>query len=159
MSYAEKLKDPRWQKKRLEILEAAGWKCEFLGVGLCNSGDNATLHVHHKCYKRNTDPWDYPSFVYSVLCDDCHKWVQGAMEEVHLCIARNSNLFWLLDAISRKSKDKDTENFSRSLSVAISLGVELGDVARIVEPLTSIAETSFTQGLNKSKPNNDEAIH
>ncbi len=26
--YLEKLKDPRWQKKRLAVMERAGWKCQ-----------------------------------------------------------------------------------------------------------------------------------
>ena len=30
-TYLEKLKDPRWQKKRLEILERDGWKCMACG--------------------------------------------------------------------------------------------------------------------------------
>lgn len=29
MSYAEQLKDPRWQKKRLEILNRDEWKCTW----------------------------------------------------------------------------------------------------------------------------------
>jgi len=28
-TYAEKLKDPRWQKKRLERLDLAEWECEI----------------------------------------------------------------------------------------------------------------------------------
>jgi hypothetical protein len=27
MSYGDLLRDPRWQKKRLEMLDAAEWKC------------------------------------------------------------------------------------------------------------------------------------
>ncbi len=29
--YWQKLQDPRWQRKRLEILNRAGWKCEKCG--------------------------------------------------------------------------------------------------------------------------------
>ena len=40
-SYKKLLKDPRWQKKRLKVLERAGWACE-------ECGDTKTeLHVHH----------------------------------------------------------------------------------------------------------------
>jgi hypothetical protein len=31
MSYADLLKDRRWQKKRLEVLDAADLKCESCG--------------------------------------------------------------------------------------------------------------------------------
>jgi len=33
-SYSEKLRDPRWQKKRLELLESAGWKISGMEMGL-----------------------------------------------------------------------------------------------------------------------------
>ena len=43
-SYKKLLKDPRWQKKRLKVLERAGWACE-------ECGDTKTeLHVHHTFY-------------------------------------------------------------------------------------------------------------
>ena len=67
MTYSEKLKDPRWQKKRLHILGRDEFKCR-----LCND-DKTTLHVHHKYYKPDTDPWDYEDVDYITLCDPCHK--------------------------------------------------------------------------------------
>ena len=63
-AYSEKLKDPRWQKKRLEVLEARGWECE-----LCQE-TKKTLHVHHDHYRG--DPWDVPEIALFVLCEDCH---------------------------------------------------------------------------------------
>ena len=67
MKYSDKLKDPRWQKKRLEILEERKWLCESCGDG------KKTLHVHHKYYDYDKDPWDYQSQAYSVLCEECHE--------------------------------------------------------------------------------------
>ena len=67
MTYSEKLKDPRWQKKRLEILDEAGFECENCG------NTEKTLHVHHKFYERNKNPWDYDTIDLSVFCTDCHK--------------------------------------------------------------------------------------
>ena len=66
MTYAEKLKDPRWQKKRLQLFEAAGWACES-----CETKE-VTLHVHHKYYRKGASPWDYPDDALQVLCKDCH---------------------------------------------------------------------------------------
>lgn len=66
-TYAEKLKDPRWQKKRLQVLEAAGWECVNCGSG------TKTLHVHHGYYMRGREPWDYPDTALHCLCEDCHK--------------------------------------------------------------------------------------
>jgi len=42
MTYAEKLRDPRWQRRRLEKLDAADFHCESCGDG------ESTLHVHHR---------------------------------------------------------------------------------------------------------------
>ena len=54
--YQTKLKDPRWQKKRLEILNRDKWAC-----CACLSTEE-TLVVHHKDYISNTEPWDYPDY-------------------------------------------------------------------------------------------------
>lgn len=94
MTYAEKLKDPRWQKRRLELLEAAKWQCED-----CRSKTN-TLHVHHGCYIRATDPWDYPDDVMHVLCESCHDMTQGWLENLHVQIGRlNTNQIVVLGGL------------------------------------------------------------
>lgn len=64
-SYSEKLKDPRWQKRRLQELERAGWACEW-----CSS-TSKTLHVHHWLYRG--EPWEALDETLSVLCEDCHR--------------------------------------------------------------------------------------
>lgn len=66
MTYAEKLRHPLWQKKRLHILERDGWKCRSCGTGEKN------LQVHHVIYSR-IDPWQYDDAVLQTLCEDCHK--------------------------------------------------------------------------------------
>jgi hypothetical protein len=52
MSYADLLKDPRWQKKRLEVLESNGWACEACGSA------TKTLHVHCALAKEESDAMD-----------------------------------------------------------------------------------------------------
>ena len=65
--YSEKLKDPRWQKKQLEVMERDGWECT-------NCGDKEkTLHVHHKKYLKGKDPWDYDNDLLETLCEPCHE--------------------------------------------------------------------------------------
>lgn len=70
MNYSEKLKDPRWQKKRLEILSRDSFMCF-----LC-SDETTTLHIHHEEYFSKTDPWDYPSEKLTTLCEHCHAVVE-----------------------------------------------------------------------------------
>lgn len=65
-AYWEKLKDPQWQKKRLEALQRADFACE-----LCGDSEN-TLHVHHKEYFKGRDPWEYDLDQLAVLCEACH---------------------------------------------------------------------------------------
>lgn len=64
MKYSEKLSDPRWQKKRLKILERDGFKCCF-----CDDKET-TLHVHHKKY--NGQPWEAKNKDLETLCEHCH---------------------------------------------------------------------------------------
>ncbi len=66
MTYSEKLKDPRWQKKRLEILERDNWTCLW-----CGHKDD-TLHVHHVEYIKGKEPWDYDDAYYQTTCNICH---------------------------------------------------------------------------------------
>jgi hypothetical protein len=65
-SYSEKLKDPRWQKKRLEILSRDNFSCLICG------DSESTLHVHHRYYINGREPWDYNDNLLATLCDSCH---------------------------------------------------------------------------------------
>ena len=66
MSYSQKLKDPRWQKKRLLILNRDKFTCQEC------ADDESTLHVHHIYYEPGNDPWDYPDYALVTLCESCH---------------------------------------------------------------------------------------
>jgi hypothetical protein len=66
MTYADKLKDPRWQKKRLEIYQRDDFECQRC------FDKGSTLVVHHKWYTKGDDPWSYPDTCYITLCEDCH---------------------------------------------------------------------------------------
>lgn len=64
-TYSELLKDPRWQKKRLEILERDNWMCQH-----CRSTDKM-LHVHH--IKYSGFPWEAEDKFLITLCEECHE--------------------------------------------------------------------------------------
>ena len=66
MTYKDKLRDPRWQKKRLQIFTRDNWTCLS-----CGSKDK-NLQVHHIVYSK-LDPWDYPDHLCQTLCDECHE--------------------------------------------------------------------------------------
>lgn len=67
MTYAEQLLHPKWQRKRLEILERADFKCEECGDA------ERTLHVHHKQYVKGRKAWEYEGSELRALCEGCHK--------------------------------------------------------------------------------------
>lgn len=67
MSYAEDLKHPKWQRKRLEIMQRDEWQCTG-----CES-DDKPLHVHHRRYIPGRKPWEYADEDLVTLCKDCHQ--------------------------------------------------------------------------------------
>ena len=106
-AYQAKLKDPRWQKKRLEILNRDDWACS-----LCHSKVD-TLTVHHKDYILNTEPWDYPDDYLLTLCEDCHE-KEGGREVLEKSILRHlrirfplNQLFILDDGLSLITKNNN----------------------------------------------------
>jgi len=66
MKYSDKLKDPRWQKKRLEILSRDEFTCQH-----CGSKEN-TLHIHHTYYGKGLEPWEAEDRWLITLCEFCH---------------------------------------------------------------------------------------
>jgi hypothetical protein len=65
-NYSELLKDPRWQRKRLEILNRDNWFCQAC------ADNESTLHVHHIKYTSRL-PWETPDNLLVTLCESCHK--------------------------------------------------------------------------------------
>ncbi len=80
--YAEKLKDPRWQRKRLTILARDEFTCRDCG------SEDKTLHVHHCLYRNNLDPWDYRDEELRTLCEECHQKRASIEHDVKLEFAR-----------------------------------------------------------------------
>jgi 5-methylcytosine-specific restriction endonuclease McrA len=75
--YQERLKDPRWQRKRLAALERAEWSCEA-----CRTKE-VNLQVHHGYYDREAPPWEYPERALFVLCDTCHERAEAIRADVY----------------------------------------------------------------------------
>lgn len=64
-TYYEKLQDPRWQRRRLEIMQRDRFRCLA-----CGDSKN-TLNVHHMAY--HSQPWLTPNDLLETLCVKCHK--------------------------------------------------------------------------------------
>jgi len=72
--YSEKLKHPKWQRKRLEIMNRDNFTCQKCG------DTETTLHVHHLEYNDFDEPWKISNKKLITLCEDCHGEVEGLKE-------------------------------------------------------------------------------
>lgn len=67
MNYIDQLKNPKWQKKRLEVFSRDNFSCAHC------SNEEETLHVHHKKYLKNKMAWESPLEDLVTVCESCHK--------------------------------------------------------------------------------------
>jgi hypothetical protein len=73
-NYSEKLQDPRWQRKRLEIMNRDNFTCKICGSKV------KTLNVHHWRYTAGKEPWEYPENLLITVCNDCHKFLHLTLD-------------------------------------------------------------------------------
>lgn len=85
-TYAEKLLDPRWQRRRLEIFESSEFTCDECG------DKKKTLHVHHLLYRKGANPWEYDDSELQCLCCDCHLKAEERRMELLSWITRYSHI-------------------------------------------------------------------
>ena len=79
-TYSEKLKDPRWQRRRLEIFKKADFTCESCGA------TDKTLCVHHDLYLMGHEPWDYDDIILRCFCEECHEYTHNLKRLVTLMV-------------------------------------------------------------------------
>lgn len=72
-TYSDKLKNPRWQKKRLEIMQRDNFACKLYG------DTESTLAIHHLKY--SGDPWDAPNKDLITVCEGCHALIPSMRRE------------------------------------------------------------------------------
>lgn len=73
-TYSDKLKSPKWQKKRLEILQRDDFTCKICG------DKDTTLNIHHLKYLLN--PWDVDNKYLVTVCEHCHKIIESYKNEI-----------------------------------------------------------------------------
>lgn len=66
-TYSDLLRDPRWQKKRLEIMQRDNFTCQHCGA------QDKELQVHHMLYTKGAKPWEYNERHLITLCRQCHE--------------------------------------------------------------------------------------
>lgn len=80
--YWQKLQDPRWQRKRLEILNQAEFCCEGCG------DTESQLQVHHGYYEKGKEPWEYEDDTLWCLCDKCHEKAHALKNAIDVALAK-----------------------------------------------------------------------
>lgn len=140
-SYSDKLKDPRWQKKRLEILERDGWMCKFC----CDN--ESTLHVHHLVYS-GKDPWDADEDHLIALCEDCHEYetINRKSVEAELCAALRVNKYSAGDIKHLAEAFRNMEEFHVPEIMCSVFVWMLGN-----KPLLKELEKGFFDSLSSAK--------
>lgn len=116
-NYKEQYLDPRWQKKRLLILERDDWTCQC-----CYSKEN-TLNVHHRIYITDKDLWDYPDDLLVTLCVDCHESEKEDMKKALSELDLQMKMKFLSDEITDIAQginEIGLENFSEVTSITAS---------------------------------------
>lgn len=87
MAYSDQLKHPNWQRRRLQVLQAADFSC-----ARCGERDKP-LHAHHKIYLRGRLPWDYPDELLECLCDPCHAAAHEDKARLDMQVARHPSSY------------------------------------------------------------------
>lgn len=80
-TYLEKLQHPKWQKKRLKILERDNWKCIY-----CDN-EEKQLQIHHLKYTEKL-PHNEPDINLVTVCCDCHKIVEYLKNPIYKDLGR-----------------------------------------------------------------------
>lgn len=89
MKYSDKLKDPRWQKKRLEIFNRDKFCCVYCGES------EKMLSVHHIFYDK-PNPWESRNAALVTVCQECHEAESGFIIERSLSKATTHERLFLI---------------------------------------------------------------
>jgi hypothetical protein len=129
--YARQLLDPRWQQKRLKILQRDSWKCLECGVA------DKTLHVHHLYYCKGRAPWEYPDWALETRCEDCHDGQTAHDEKGEFILTDwERTIEWL---------SKGTSDFGNSglYELAVHLFQSEGDYRELMGDLLTVALSRY----------------
>jgi hypothetical protein len=105
--YFEKLKDARWQKVRLKVMERDGFCCRE-----CGKSDGSNLQVHHLHYIKG-DPWDTPMCFLMTLCDGCHEKRQTVEDDLKCQLGLVFQRTSLIELIRVLETDEPFASFQR----------------------------------------------
>lgn len=132
--FSVQYKDPRWQRKRLEVLSFYEFKCMECG------STESQLHVHHPYYIKGKMIWDYEGHDLQCLCGRCHKEshaIDSLIKDVMSVLTLKHKRFIasFVSAFSRIYRPADmlSRTKDKHSILGVGLGVEASDKFRGVE--------------------------
>lgn len=148
--YSDLLKNPNWQKKRLEILNRDNFTCVHCGKGI---KDDTTLHIHHLKYIRGRLPWEYDNNNFITLCNDCHKKTHSKQKKSK----KHNRILYreFLDNNTLGANDKIILSFL--LSNVNNMGLTQTKIAQILGIDKSCVCRFFKRNIDASKYQNYKA--
>lgn len=108
-TYSKKLLDPRWQKKRLKIMERDEFTCQSCG------NKNETLQVHHFVY--NGNPWDANDSDLITYCDNCHEKYTITYNSIKKELSRIRDIDTLMSVLNTVKSYNNIHVESKSIEV------------------------------------------
>jgi hypothetical protein len=113
MKYWKQLKDPRWQKLRLQIMQRDNFVCFIC----CDS--TSPLNVHHLEYDDAAEgAWDYMPDKLVTLCEHCHAYYHSLDQKgeflVRALIIRFFAMFYVMRNNDIKREKAKTMNETES---------------------------------------------
>ena len=146
LTFAEQIRHPNWQKRRLEIMDAAGWECENCGA------TDVTLNVHHKQYIKGRMYWEYERHELQCLCEDCHKdhhqdqdGLRRLLAEIDIgeVFALVAGFHHISDWVDRgnvlQARQTSPMTYAAGLIAYLSAGLGIEDMYRVAEFAASLA--------------------
>lgn len=78
--FQRKFSDPRWKAKEREVLERAGFECEYCQV-------DEGLEVHICFFEPGRDPWEYSDDLYKCYCSEHRSMRRGVEADIRRIMA------------------------------------------------------------------------
>lgn len=120
--YQQLLLDPRWQRRRLEVMGRNDFTCESC------SDSESTLNVHHVRYQRGVKPWEYKDEELLCLCQPCHEerhdktnvLLDMLAQTPAMCLNMDDAISWLAGYLASQSPWPDSEDVFRKFATNYS---------------------------------------
>ena len=87
LTYADKLRDVRWKRRRDDLLRRSNYTCCECGTPLTSG--TMDLQVHHVVYITALDPWQYPDELLVVVCDWHHRERQAVEQAIFVEVGKH----------------------------------------------------------------------